>query len=170
MMPGQLRAFQQAAAQHERALLADHVSGQQPLVDRPRHLPPQRLGDGRDQVGRLTQVHRRRLPGSPVQRVAEHEQQPRDLDLRLDPHHDIAYPGRADLPGRADQPAAGVIRRRCRADHAGCREQPSLIRRKREFRRGAELVQLQFGHDDPGVPIAARRLDSPYRPEMSGWP
>jgi hypothetical protein len=169
-MPGQLRAFQESAAQHRGAVLAGHVPGKQPLMDRSRHLPPQRLGDGGDQVGYFTHVHSRRLPGRAVQGVAEHEQQPRDLDLRLDPDHDVTHAGRADLPGGADKPAAGDERRRHRAYHAGGGEQPPLIRGKRTVRRRPELVQLQLGHDGSGVPIAARRLGSPYWEPMSAWP
>ena len=107
MVAVQLLAFAQPAAQHRRAFLHDDVSGEQALVDGPFGLPPQRLCDGRDQVRGLSHRYRVRLPRGAVLGVAEQEQQPGDLDLRPDPDLDIADPGRADLPGRADQPDPG---------------------------------------------------------------
>lgn len=87
-------------------------------MDRPRHLPPERMSNGRDQIGCFPHVYGRFLPGGTVGGVAEQEEQTRDLDLRLDPDDNVADPGRADFSGGADKPAAGDIRRRHRAYHA----------------------------------------------------
>ena len=113
-----LLAFAQPAAQHLGAFLNDDVAGEQALVDGAFGLPPQRLGDDGHQVRGLRHGYRVRLPRGAVLGVAEEEKQPGDLDLRLDADLDIADPGRADLPGRADQPDSRAVGGRHGGDDA----------------------------------------------------
>ena len=58
----QLLALAQPAAQHLGTLLDEDVAGEQALMDRPFGLPPQRLGNDRDQVRGLGHRHRLRPP------------------------------------------------------------------------------------------------------------
>ena len=111
VMATQLLALAQPTAQHLGALLDDDVAREQALMDGSFGLPPQRLRDDRDEVRGLRDRYRVRLPRGGMLGVAEEEQQPGDLDLRLDADLDIADPGRADLARRADQPDSRAIGR-----------------------------------------------------------
>ena len=164
MVGVQLRALAQPSAQHLRALLDDDVSGQQALVNGPFGLPPQRLGDDGDEVSRVRHAHGVLLPGVAVFGIAEEEQQPGDLDLRPDEHLHRPDPGRADLPGRADQPDPRPVRRRDGGHDAGRSERPPFLRGERQLQRRAELVQLDGAHGSGGAGVEAtalRRLSSP---------
>ena len=126
----QLLALAQPAAQHLGTLLDEDVAGEQALMDCPFRLPPQRLGNGRNQIRGLGHRHRLRPPGRRVQGIPHQEQQPGDGDLGLDVYLDAADPGRADFPGGTDLPDSRAVRGWRGGDHAGASQGSSLFRRE----------------------------------------
>ena len=104
------------------------------------------------------------LPGVAVFGVAEEEQYPGDLNLRPDEHLHRPDPGRADLPGRADQPDPRPVRRRDGRHDTGEGERPPFLHGERQLQRRAELVQLDGAHGEGGTgaeATALRTLSSP---------
>ena len=173
MVAVQLLAFAQAAAQHQRAFLHEDVTGEEPLVDGSFGLSPQRLGDDRHQVRGLSHRYRVRLPRGGVLGVAEEEEQPGDLNLRLDADLDIADPGRADLARRADQPDSRAVGGRHGGDDARGGQRASLLRRERQLDARTQLVKLDGDHGSGGGgagAMALRRPGRPYCSARSRWP
>jgi len=119
VVPVQLLALPKPSAQDLGTLLNDDVAGKQALVDGAFGLPPQRLGEGRNEVSGLCDGHSRGPPRLAVLGGPGEEQQPGDADLGPDMDLDVADPGRADLPGRTYLPEPSAVRGRCRGDDVG---------------------------------------------------
>ena len=158
----QLLALAQPAAQHLRTLLDEDVPGKQALTDRPFCLPPQRLGNGRNQVRGLSHRHRLRPPGGSVPGIAHQEQQPGDGDLGLDVYLDAADPGCADFPGGTDLPGSRAVRGWRSGDHAGASQGSPLFRREQPLDAWPHLVEFYGFHGSAGA--AAMALRRPGRP------
>src|SRR5262249_21854994 len=111
------------------------------------------------------------FPRGGVLGVAEEEQQPGDLDLRLNADLDIADPGRADLARRADQPQARVVGGRRGGDDARGHQRASLLRGERQLEARTELVAPDGDHGSGGAGATAlRRPGTPYCSARSRWP
>ena len=130
MVAVQLLTLAQPASQYLGTLLDDDVAGEQALMYRALGLPPQRLGDGRYQVGGLGHRHGLGPPRGAMLGVADEEQQPGDVDLRLDMDLKVADPRRADLPCWPDLPEPRTVGRRRGGDDTGTGERPALLRRE----------------------------------------
>ena len=106
----QLVGFADPAPQHRQRLLDRLVALQQALIQSPRCQPHERVRQRLGQVGSRVQVNALVPPIVRTPRVPHQEDQPVDVDLRLDHHLQSAHGDHADVGGRRDLPPARTVR------------------------------------------------------------